>query len=97
MTKKEYAEYQQAVQEFMEREGIQNLSMDYDKCEEPYFSWRWCDCCGDRQGGNRVDANGWNPTLKQVQEYSVCEDCVYYYEYGELDNRTMMEIEQSEE
>jgi hypothetical protein len=33
----------------------------------------------------------------EVYEYSVCSDCLYYAEYGCLDDWTMMEIEDSEE
>ena len=58
---------------------------------EPFFSWRPCDCCGTSLGGNREHATGWNPTKKQVQEYTICEDCVYYAEYGRLDDQAMAE------
>jgi hypothetical protein len=61
---------------------------------EPFFSWSACDCCGTTLGSNREDAHGWNPATREIQTYTVCEDCVYYAEYGQLDDRTMMEIEQ---
>lgn len=88
MTKKEYAEYEQTVKEFFEKEGIQNLSAisaDNGTCE-PYFSWSSCDCCQTGLGGNRYDANGWNPTREEVYEYRICEDCMYYAECGHLDD-----------
>ena len=28
-----------------------------------------------------------------MQEYDICEDCVYFAEYGRLDDTTMMEVE----
>jgi hypothetical protein len=118
MNKTEYADYQDAVADFWEREGLANLTSghincpnckvefdDQDYClkcnadreclDEPYFSWHSCDCCGSRLGGNREHATGYNPTTKEIGEYSICSDCVYYAEYGRLDDMTMMEVEQS--
>lgn len=116
MTKKEYAEYEQRFREFMEGEGIQNLSTghitcpscdvewddndkcpecnsDRETCNEPFFSWSPCDCCQSPLGGNREHATGYNPTTKEIQEYTICEDCAYYAEYGRLDDRTMDEMD----
>jgi hypothetical protein len=100
MTKREYAEFEANFAAFMEREGLANLSTvsEEEGCTEPYFSWRPCHCCGSHLGGDRYDCNGYNPTTKEVQDgYSVCQDCVYYAEYGVLDDMTMLEIERSEE
>ncbi len=99
MTKQEYSDYEQAAAAFFAQEGIQNLSTvaDEDGDTEPSFSWRSCDCCGSGLWGDRYDANGWNPTEKQVQEYSVCQDCIYYAEYGQLDDMTMLDVRRSEE
>jgi len=119
MNKAEYADYLAAVKEFMEREGITNLSSghitcpdcivefddsgkcpkcgaDREVCNEPFFSWQPCECCGSSLGGNREHATGYNPTTKEIQAYTVCEDCVYYAEYGRLDDTTMAEIERDE-
>ena len=93
MSAKEYKEYQDSVAEFFEREGIQNLSHIPDT--DPYFSWSWCDCCSRPLGGDRYDCNGWNPKEREVQEYSVCVDCVYYAEYSRLDDMTMLEVEKT--
>jgi hypothetical protein len=46
MTKAEYAEHQQAVADFFEREGIANLS---STSNESFFSWSPCQCCGRRR------------------------------------------------
>jgi len=92
-------------------------SEDYDNCDgcpdpdcychgpqeiEPYFSWRWCDCCDRNLGGDREDVIGW---LKGARELgypdshrwsgSICVDCLYYLAYGRLDDMTMMRIEES--
>ncbi len=96
MTKSEYAAYEQAVANFMEREGLKSLSTvtDEDGESESHFSWSPCVCCGRNEGGEREDCNGYNPTTKMVQDgYAVCMDCVYYAEYGRLDDTTMAEIE----
>lgn len=93
MTKREYAEYQQAVADFFEREGIANLS---STSSEPFFSWSPCECCGRPEGGDREEASGYNPKTQEVQNYDcICTDCIYYAEYGQLDDTTMQEIEDS--
>lgn len=129
MTKKEYREYEQAVADFFEREGIQHLSSgritcvecganlhedgccdeacpkcgaSYDMMNESHFSWSPCDCCQRPLGGDRYPANGYRPpdegeTKGECLEYNICTDCVYYAEYGRLDDTTMMNIEDSEE
>jgi len=60
---------------------------------EPFFSWNNCDCCGRPEGGDREHATGYNPTTEEIQEYTVCEDCIYYAEYGRLPDMTMLDIE----
>ena len=91
MTREEYENYQQSVAEFFVEEGLNNLSSDND---EPYFSWNACDCCGTHLGGNRYDCSGYCEETGEVQDgYCVCEDCVYYAEYGQLDDDTMWQIE----
>ncbi len=70
---------------------------DREILNEPHFSWRRCDCCNRPLGGDREFATGYNPTTGEVQEYSVCTDCVYYAEYGRLDDMTMMDVEESKQ
>jgi hypothetical protein len=99
MTKKEYANYTVSVEEFFRREGITNLSTIGDSSghAEEFFSWNRCDVCRRPEGGMREDCNGYNPTTKKIQEYTVCSDCIYYCEYGQLDDRTMLAIEEATE
>lgn len=96
MTKREYASYERRVAAFFAN-GLQNLSVKTDEerqeCSEPYFSWQRCDCCGSSLGGDRYDCDGWNATTEEIEEHSVCPDCVYYAEYGRLDDATMDEID----
>jgi hypothetical protein len=81
MNKKEYADYEANVAEFFSH-GLRNLSSK----SESFFSWSPCDCCGGL-AGNRYECDGYNEKTKEVEEYScICEDCVYYAEYGRLDD-----------
>ena len=94
MNQQEYNNYEKSVGAFFDRQGITNLSpiQDDDGYNEPYFSGSSCDCCNRPLGGNRYDCDGYNPTTKEVQEYQACTDCVYYAEYGCLDDMTMSEV-----
>ena len=92
---KDYIEYKERVEAFFKREGLSNLSTQYtneDEDVDSYFSHWDCNCCSRPLGGDRWDCNGYNPTTKQVQsDYSICMDCIYYVEYGQLDDMTMMD------
>lgn len=61
--------------------------------DEPSFSWRSCECCGSIFSGDRYHATGYSPKADGIIEYEICEDCLYYAEYGRLDDMTMLEIE----
>ncbi len=94
MTKHEYAQYESRVAEFMSH-GLANLSTKSEdgNCE-PFFSWSPCQCCGTHLGGDRYECNGYNVKTKEVEEYDcICQDCVYYAEYGQLDDQTMLDME----
>ena len=75
--------------------SARNVAHDREILNEPHFSWRRCDCCNRPLGGDREFATGYNPTTGQIQEYSICTDCVYYAEYHRLDDLTMMEVEKT--
>lgn len=93
MTKAEYAAYEKAVAEFMRREGIETLN---DNGEEGAFSWSPCHCCGTSLGGNRHTATGFDRGANAIYHYEICQDCVYYAAYGQLDDMTMMEMEDTD-
>lgn len=66
---------------------------------EPHFSWRVCGCCERNLGGSRVNMIGWldGARLSDWNEDSkwtgeICTDCQYYFEYGQLDDQTMLTI-----
>jgi hypothetical protein len=95
MTKKEYIRFKSLFNDFMEREGLSNLTRQADM-ESYYFSWSKCDCCGDI-AGDRINAMGYNLITKQIQSgYSICLNCEYYAEYGQLDDITMLEIDRKD-
>ena len=92
----DYIEYKGRVNKFFKREGINNLSQQ-DMESESYFSHNYCDCCSRHLGGDRIDCSGYNSTTKEVQsDYSICVDCYYYAEYGQLDDMTMLDYNLSE-
>lgn len=95
MTKEEYDKYCSAVQSFFAGEGVNCLTSDHEKNGEAFFSWSPCDCCKRPLGGNREIATGYNPATPEVQEYEVCADCLYFVEYGQLDDMTMLSLEET--
>ncbi len=96
MNKKEYAEYEEKFKSFMDENGLDNLSIKQGE-DEPYFTWRKCDVCG-AEAGSRYLCNGYISSKREIMDnIEACEDCVYYAEYGQLDDMTMLEIERSEE
>lgn len=98
MTSIEYQNYQAAVERFHEqnklRPGLCGSSLKNGEESEPYFSWQPCECCGSTLGGNREDYSFACEDGSEL-EASICQDCVYYLAYGQLDDATMMEIEES--
>jgi len=90
--------FQKRVENFMESEGINCLNIDPEGDQEPHFTWSRCECCKRPLGGVRYNCVGFNPEKHQVQgPYEVCPDCLYYIEYGQLDDMTMMNIKENEE
>lgn len=69
---------------------------DFSADEDGGFSWTPCEICdrslgGDRYAAHYIDAEG---TLRHLE---ICADCVYYTEYGQLDDLTMLEVEEERE
>lgn len=56
------------------------------------FSWRPCECCGSTLGGERYPAHG---VAKDdtVIHFDICTDCLFYLAYGQLDDVSMMEMD----
>ena len=49
------------------------------------FSWRQCDTCGSKLGGNRTPCVLINPGSNKRIEVESCDDCVMYATYGYLE------------
>lgn len=65
---------------------------DLDLASEPHFSWWSCDSCGSTLGGDRHPAHG-RMSDGALLHLSICTDCLYYLNYGQLDDTTMLEME----
>lgn len=92
---KDYQAYKAAVAHSMKVNNLLSVHSD----GEPHVSSSMCALCGDRQQGMREYANGLMKDSFEGRERiiavalgSICEDCVYYAEYGRLDDRTMMRV-----
>ena len=96
MTIKEYNEYKLAVKEFCDNENIITLDAitRNDETMEPYFSSVNCDCCNRSLAGDRLDCIAYNEKDHKIYNYTVCLDCYYYFEYGQLDDMTMQDLEE---
>lgn len=97
VTKLDYDRYVGAVKRYFDETGLCNLSPIVDddgNWADNYFSWKGCDVCGRTLGGDRYECNGWSSKHDEViDEIGVCIDCIYFAEYGRLDDSTMMIIE----
>ena len=61
---------------------------------EPNFSSQACDICGSHLGGDRYAAHALDDD-NEIVHFEICTDCIYYMEYGQLDDMTMLEIEEN--
>jgi hypothetical protein len=62
--------------------------------DEPHFSWSACEGCGSTLGGDRHRAHG-RAENNAIVHFEVCVDCLYYLNYGKLDDTSMLEVEAS--
>lgn len=101
---KEYAEYESRVAQFVAIEGLSHLStgcspygrpedgQEDNQDSEPWFSWKPCQMCGCTLGGMREYLFG-RDTAQEICQFMICEDCVYYVNYGRLNDATMARVE----
>jgi len=66
--------------------------------DEGGFSWSPCEVCDSSLGGNRYTWHAIIPKDGDVKGGTMvhgtcCEDCVYFINYGKLDDSTMWDIE----
>lgn len=90
MTKQEYQNYVSRVENFFQRNSLNNLT---STSASPYFTWSACPVCGNRDGHNAEDANGFSTTEDIMEFEDVCQNCLYFASYGQLDDMTMMDLE----
>ena len=92
-----YKEYEESVADFVEGTGCEifSTSPNYEEgCVEPHFSWSACQCCGSLLGGDRYDMVACNPgSDPTLIEFRACSDCLFYLTYDQLDDMTMMNVE----
>ncbi len=103
MTKQEYTEYQESF-----KNGSKGFAawssgfyLDCQDCynnehnilNEGHFSSQACEICGSRLGGDRFAAHALDDN-NEIIHFEICTDCVYYMEYGQLDDMTMLGVEE---
>lgn len=91
MTQEQYAAYEATVAAFFTTQGVNSLSASTDI--HPFFAASPCECCRTTLAGDRWDALAYHPATKTTIGYSVCYDCLYYVEHGELDDMTMLDMD----
>lgn len=108
MTKSEYARYQAAAERNLEglefvstgacpgcdECGLSESPTEHERgcADEGGFSWSSCEACGSTLGGSRYPAHGRDKN-GDLLHFEVCEDCLMYLNYGQLDDMSMMEME----
>lgn len=96
MTRANYAAYVARVEAFLDRRGIYTFSPDVSEdASHDDFSWRRCDCCGTTLGGDRSNCTAFHERTGEIVEVYACSDCVYFVAYGQLDDMTMLSIEEA--
>lgn len=105
MNKREYADYRQTVKWALS--GLTGISSGHcpgcDECRKPidddgepfielWFSKRSCEICGSSLGGDRYPIHAVMED-GEIVHFDACPDCVYYIEYGRLDDTTMADME----
>ncbi len=99
MNQQQYADYQAAVATFLEQNKVKPgchgpLNQEPEPGFEPFFSWQPCECCQSPLGGNR-ESYRFATHQNDLFEANICTECVYYLAYGQLDDMTMLQIEDS--
>lgn len=91
-TKQDYIDYCHAFNMTFTHYGISVMTQKQDA--EAYFSHRPCEICHRHLGGDRYDMIAIDKENDKL-EFSVCPDCLYLNEYGQLYDMTMLSIEET--
>jgi hypothetical protein len=81
-----YEEYENKVGKFLF--DLSERGYDVFTGDEIGFTWQGCDCCGRPEGGDKHSATGIKVGMHRDGgniEFRVCEDCLFYLNYGHLD------------
>ena len=71
-------------------EDVEDMNCEkYELAGEGGFSWSPCEICNSPLGGNRYPVHAVNPDDDSVVHMTGCANCVYFLEYGRLDDLTM--------
>lgn len=87
-TQDDYRKFEKNFQLFVNDFKLSHLSTG----SENTFSWDRCDCCQDDNGGDRFELFAHQDGNSEIVTFSVCVDCLYYVNYGHLDDETMARI-----
>lgn len=105
MTKTAYAQYEKDIarnteglthlssgacagcEECREDYGYDEEQESWDCEAEPGFAWSSYNVCGSHLGGDRYPVHAIDKD--EIVHLEACDDCVYYLEYGHLDDQTM--------
>lgn len=60
---------------------------------DTFYSWSNCDVCNRNLSGKRYNCQGLTKNNNIIEDIEVCLDCVYYMALGQLDNATMLNLE----
>lgn len=65
---------------------------DVDERSAGFMTSLPCDICGNDVDGEKVRAHAWDETGALIH-LNVCNDCVHFEQFGQLDDQTMAEVE----
>ena len=104
MNKEEYAEYEANFADFIEKNNAVFLAEVASSecpvcCEQlnpdPSFGKAPCEICGTHLHGNRFHFVFTDTSNNEQYCVEICQDCQHYNEYGQLDDLTMLKVEES--
>lgn len=92
MTKAEYDDFVARFRNFLASNNYDGFACT--NYENEFFTSTPCECCRRSFGGNRHQVRAYRIGKPRIRTlYSVCDDCVYFNEYGKLDDETMPSVE----
>lgn len=94
-TKQDFEIYKSRVENFLAvsniKPGCFSPHREGENDSEPFFSWSNCECCNRPLGGTR-EKYSFATNNGKIFDADICQDCIYFLTYGELDDLTMMNL-----